>query len=85
MPICRLRSDSVDLPRWLSSGNTANRIFNSMSDQQRQPKGGPVEPAPTERPAELADAQRRRAEVVDVLAETLIDLILKQRRGGAVR
>lgn len=67
----------------MSSREIANRIFNSMSDEQRQPK--------TEQPAdptEIADVQRRRAHVVDVLAETLVDLLLKQqreRRGGAAR
>lgn len=54
-----------------------------MSDQQREPKNTPVVPA--KRPTDLTDAQRRRAEVVDVLAETLIDFLLKQRRAGANR
>jgi hypothetical protein len=67
----------------MSSGNSSNRIFNSMSDQPRQP-------SPTQQPSsptELTDAQRRRADVIDVLAETLVDLLLKraQTRGGTAR
>ncbi len=86
-PICRPRSDSADLPRSVSSAEFANRIFNSMSDEPRQSKTA----APADQPAaptEIVDLQRRRADVVDVLAETLVDLLLKQqreRRGGTAR
>ena len=68
----------------MSSPELANRIFNSMSDEPRQPKTVPAEQPAA--PTEIADLQRRRADVVDVLAETLVDLLLKQqreRRGGA--
>ncbi|MDP1917117.1 MAG: hypothetical protein Q8L14_12830 [Myxococcales bacterium] len=54
-----------------------------MSDQPRQPSPT-QQPSP---PTELTDAQRRRADVIDVLAETLVDLLLKraQTRGGTAR
>ena len=82
-PICRPHSDFADLPKSMSSREIANRIFNSMSDEPRPPK---IE-QPTA-PTEIPDFQRRRAHVIDVLAETLVDLLLKQqreRRGGTAR
>jgi hypothetical protein len=54
-----------------------------MSDQPRQT--APTQPSP---PIEITDAQRRRADVIDVLAETLVDLLLKRPptpRGGSAR
>jgi hypothetical protein len=68
----------------MSSENSSNRIFNSMSDQPRPPAPA----AQTSPPTELTDVQRRRADVIDVLAETLVDLLLKRPqppRGGTAR
>jgi hypothetical protein len=70
----------------VSSPDLVNRIFNSMSDEPRQPKTAPAEEPAA--PPKLVDLQRRRADVVDVLSETLVDLLLKQqreRRGGSAR
>jgi hypothetical protein len=55
-----------------------NRIFNSMSDQQRQPKAATGDEPKAQ--LDSSDVQRRRADVVAVLAETLVDVRLKQQR-----
>ena len=62
----------------MSSREMPNRIFNSMSDQPRQPKGETGD-EPTAQ-LESADVQRRRADVVAVLAETLVEVLLKHQR-----
>lgn len=82
-PIYRLRSDFKGLRMSMSSRRLANRILNIMSDQERR-----TENAPETQPTSLLAAdelQRRRFDVIDVLAETLVALLLKRqaaRPGG---
>ena len=57
------------------------RVFNDMSDELKNlPGGPPQESPPDETAARREEHRRRRAELVDVLAETLVDMLLKGRR-----
>jgi hypothetical protein len=52
-----------------------------MSDELKNPPAGPPpEPPSDEVAVRREEHRRRRAEVVDVLAETLVEMLLKARR-----
>lgn len=71
----------------MSSDELANRIFNSMSEQPHEPMAATTDEQSMTQ-IESADVQRRRADVIAVLAETLVEVLLKrqrERRPGAAR
>jgi hypothetical protein len=58
--------------------NAAPAFSTQMSDEK--PTNPTTEVLPTSAEERLADLRRRRAEAADVLAETLLDLWLAERR-----
>lgn len=65
----------------MSHRDNPTRVFNDMSDELKNPPADPPREAPADEvAARREEHRRRRAEVVDVLAETLVEMLLKGRR-----
>ena len=65
----------------MSHRDNPTRVFNDMSDELKNPSVGRPPGTPTDEVAvRREEHRRRRAEVVDVLAETLVEMLLKGRR-----
>lgn len=60
----------------LSHFDPENRVLNAMSTKTTKPPDRPESIAESDSTDRLADLRRRRTELVDVLAETLLDRIL---------
>lgn len=65
----------------LSHFDPENRVLNAMSTETARPAGHPESIAESDLEDRLTDLRRRRADLVDVLAETLFERILTAPRG----